>query len=127
MFELQGLGPYANLIKKTEKDIKEMAKKVNDLCGMLSFPLLFFSVGINVLSQSWPQWLKCEYATFAARDSLLVTCLIVKRIVLLTFSLTFCFCTAFLIDGCLMSEQESRSQILGWQFLVSGILFLISR
>lgn len=31
---VQGLGPYANLIKKTEKDIKEMAKKVNDLCGM---------------------------------------------------------------------------------------------
>lgn len=36
---LQGLGPYANLIKKTEKDIKEMAKKVNDLCGMLIFPI----------------------------------------------------------------------------------------
>lgn len=35
--QLQGLGPYANLIKKTEKDIKEMAKKVNDLCGMLIF------------------------------------------------------------------------------------------
>lgn len=34
---MQGLGPYANLIKKTEKDIKEMAKKVNDLCGMLIY------------------------------------------------------------------------------------------
>jgi 26S proteasome regulatory subunit T1 len=30
----QGLGPYSTLIKKTEKDIKEMAKKVNDLCGI---------------------------------------------------------------------------------------------
>jgi hypothetical protein len=36
----QGLGPYSTLIKKTEKDIKEMAKKVNDLCG--KFLLLFF-------------------------------------------------------------------------------------
>lgn len=54
MFELQGLGPYANLIKKTEKDIKEMAKKVNDLCGMMSIPLLFFSLGIKNLAQSEP-------------------------------------------------------------------------
>jgi len=30
---LQGLGPYATQIKKVETDIKEMAKKVNDLCG----------------------------------------------------------------------------------------------
>jgi hypothetical protein len=41
----QGLGPYSTLIKKTEKDIKEMAKKVNDLCGKFLLPqflLLFF-------------------------------------------------------------------------------------
>lgn len=31
---LQGLGPYSNSIKNVEKEIKEMAKKVNDLCGM---------------------------------------------------------------------------------------------
>lgn len=30
---MQGLGPYSTHIKKTEKEIKEMAKKVNDLCG----------------------------------------------------------------------------------------------
>lgn len=30
---IQGLGPYSTLIKKAEKEIKEMAKKVNDLCG----------------------------------------------------------------------------------------------
>lgn len=30
----QGLGPYSNSIKKAEKEIKEMAKKINDLCGM---------------------------------------------------------------------------------------------
>jgi hypothetical protein len=34
----QGLGPYSTLIKKTEKDIKEMAKKVNDLCGKFLLP-----------------------------------------------------------------------------------------
>nr|KJB34164.1 hypothetical protein B456_006G051200 [Gossypium raimondii] len=28
-----GLGPYSTSIKKVEKEIKEMAKKVNDLCG----------------------------------------------------------------------------------------------
>lgn len=31
---MQGLGPYSTSIKKAEKEIKEMAKKVNDLCGM---------------------------------------------------------------------------------------------
>lgn len=30
----QGLGPYSASIKMAEKEIKEMAKKVNDLCGM---------------------------------------------------------------------------------------------
>lgn len=30
---VQGLGPYAVQIQKVETDIKEMAKKVNDLCG----------------------------------------------------------------------------------------------
>lgn len=34
---LQGLGPYSTYIKKVEKEIKDMAKKVNDLCGMCSF------------------------------------------------------------------------------------------
>ncbi|RWW27375.1 hypothetical protein GW17_00008196 [Ensete ventricosum] len=29
-----GLGPYSTSIKKVEKEIKELAKKVNDLCGM---------------------------------------------------------------------------------------------
>ena len=33
----QGLGPYSASIKKAEKEIKEMAKKVNDLCGMFSY------------------------------------------------------------------------------------------
>ncbi|PON57708.1 26S proteasome subunit P [Parasponia andersonii] len=30
----EGLGPYSTLIKKAEKEIKDMAKKVNDLCGI---------------------------------------------------------------------------------------------
>ncbi|MQM07276.1 hypothetical protein Taro_040111 [Colocasia esculenta] len=30
----QGIGPYSGVIKKTEKEIKEMAKKINDLCGI---------------------------------------------------------------------------------------------
>ncbi|CBI33011.3 unnamed protein product, partial [Vitis vinifera] len=29
---MQCLGPYSTPIKKTEKEIKEMVKKVNDLC-----------------------------------------------------------------------------------------------
>lgn len=33
---MQGLGPYSTSIKKVEKEIKDMAKKVNDLCGMFS-------------------------------------------------------------------------------------------
>ena len=41
-FFLQGLGPYSTSIKKVEKEIKEMAKKVNDLCGMTMLPFLFF-------------------------------------------------------------------------------------
>ena len=36
---MQGLGPYSNSIKKVEKEIKEMAKKVNDLSGMPPFLL----------------------------------------------------------------------------------------
>lgn len=32
-FIMQGLGPYSTSIKKVEKEIKDMAKKVNDLCG----------------------------------------------------------------------------------------------
>ncbi|XP_066354994.1 26S proteasome regulatory subunit 7A-like [Miscanthus floridulus] len=31
---LQGLGSYSTSIKKVEKEIKEMAKKINDLCGI---------------------------------------------------------------------------------------------
>ncbi|KAH9665497.1 26S proteasome regulatory subunit 7A [Citrus sinensis] len=31
---MQGLGPYSTSIKKAEKEIKDMAKKVNDLCGI---------------------------------------------------------------------------------------------
>jgi hypothetical protein len=31
---MQGLGPYSTGIKKVEKEIKDMAKKVNDSCGM---------------------------------------------------------------------------------------------
>ena len=31
---MQCLGPYSTPIKKTEKEIKEMVKKVNDSCGM---------------------------------------------------------------------------------------------
>ncbi|KAI8529124.1 hypothetical protein RHMOL_Rhmol12G0201900 [Rhododendron molle] len=31
---IQRLGPYSTSIKKVEKEIKEMAKKVNDLCGI---------------------------------------------------------------------------------------------
>lgn len=38
---MQGLGPYSTSIKKAEKEIKDMAKKVNDLCGMKIFTWLF--------------------------------------------------------------------------------------
>ncbi|XP_037497481.1 26S proteasome regulatory subunit 7 [Jatropha curcas] len=34
LLKTYGLGPYSNSIKKAEKEIKEMAKKVNDLCGI---------------------------------------------------------------------------------------------
>lgn len=34
---MQGLGPYSNSIKKAEKEIKDMAKKVNDLIGMMIY------------------------------------------------------------------------------------------
>uniref|UniRef100_A0A3Q7GVY6 AAA+ ATPase domain-containing protein n=1 Tax=Solanum lycopersicum TaxID=4081 RepID=A0A3Q7GVY6_SOLLC len=30
----EGLGPYSTSIKKAEKEIKDMAKKINDLCGI---------------------------------------------------------------------------------------------
>ncbi|KAG1358869.1 putative 26S proteasome regulatory subunit 7 [Cocos nucifera] len=33
LLKTYGLGPYSVSIKKVEKEIKEMAKKVNDLCG----------------------------------------------------------------------------------------------
>ncbi|KAH0660670.1 hypothetical protein KY285_029283 [Solanum tuberosum] len=34
LLKTYGLGPYSTSIKKTEKEIKEMAKKINDLCGI---------------------------------------------------------------------------------------------
>ncbi|KAL4180682.1 hypothetical protein AMTRI_Chr12g233850 [Amborella trichopoda] len=34
LLKTYGLGPYSTGIKKVEKEIKEMAKKVNDLCGI---------------------------------------------------------------------------------------------
>ncbi|RWW03618.1 hypothetical protein BHE74_00029246, partial [Ensete ventricosum] len=34
LLKTYGLGPYSVSIKKTEKEIKELAKRVNDLCGM---------------------------------------------------------------------------------------------
>lgn len=37
---MQGLGPYSTSIKKVEKEIKDMAKKVNDLCGMCEIAVL---------------------------------------------------------------------------------------
>ncbi|XP_023761565.1 26S proteasome regulatory subunit 7A isoform X2 [Lactuca sativa] len=33
LLKTYGLGPYSTSIKKTEKDVKEMAKRINDLCG----------------------------------------------------------------------------------------------
>lgn len=47
---MQGLGPYSTSIKKAEKEIKDMAKKVNDLCGMkFLLGCLLFDVLIIVL------------------------------------------------------------------------------
>lgn len=47
---MQGLGPYSTSIKKAEKEIKDMAKKVNDLCGMkFLLGCLLFLVLIIVL------------------------------------------------------------------------------
>ncbi|KAM7253606.1 hypothetical protein ACFE04_021760 [Oxalis oulophora] len=34
LLKTYGLGPYSTSIKKAEKEIKDMAKKVNDLCGI---------------------------------------------------------------------------------------------
>ncbi|KAK7275482.1 hypothetical protein RIF29_16601 [Crotalaria pallida] len=34
LLKTYGLGPYSTSIKKVEKEIKDMAKKVNDLCGI---------------------------------------------------------------------------------------------
>ncbi|KAL7599674.1 26S proteasome regulatory subunit 7 homolog A [Lactuca sativa] len=34
LLKTYGLGPYSNSIKKAEKDVKEMAKRINDLCGI---------------------------------------------------------------------------------------------
>jgi len=34
LLKTYGLGPYAEPIKKVEKDLKEISKKVNDLCGI---------------------------------------------------------------------------------------------
>lgn len=31
---MQGLGPYNTSIKKVEKEAKDLAKNVNDLCGI---------------------------------------------------------------------------------------------
>ncbi|KAL7595166.1 hypothetical protein Lser_V15G30429 [Lactuca serriola] len=32
LLKTYGLGPYSTSIKKAEKDVKEMAKRINDLC-----------------------------------------------------------------------------------------------
>ncbi|TYI68530.1 hypothetical protein E1A91_D08G095000v1, partial [Gossypium mustelinum] len=34
LLKTYGLGPYSMSVKKVEKEIKEMEKKVNDLCGI---------------------------------------------------------------------------------------------
>uniref|UniRef100_A0A0V0H3C5 Putative 26S protease regulatory subunit 7-like n=1 Tax=Solanum chacoense TaxID=4108 RepID=A0A0V0H3C5_SOLCH len=34
LLKTYGLGPYSSGIKKAEKEIKEMAKRINDLCGI---------------------------------------------------------------------------------------------
>ncbi|XP_042032281.1 uncharacterized protein LOC121778982 [Salvia splendens] len=37
LLKTYGLGPYSTSIKKAEKEIKEMAKKINDLCDSPGF------------------------------------------------------------------------------------------
>ncbi|OAY78838.1 26S protease regulatory subunit 7 [Ananas comosus] len=37
LLKTYGLGPYSESIKKAEKEIKEMVKKINDLCGVLCY------------------------------------------------------------------------------------------
>ena len=37
---MQGLGPYNTSIKKVEKEAKDLAKNVNDLCGIYAFLFL---------------------------------------------------------------------------------------
>ncbi|MFS7952968.1 hypothetical protein Hanom_Chr07g00613111 [Helianthus anomalus] len=34
LLKTYGLGPYSTSIKKVEKDVKDMAKRINDLCGI---------------------------------------------------------------------------------------------
>lgn len=50
---MQGLGPYSASIKKAEKEIKEMAKKVNDLCGMCLSHRYYFTVSILLKGLTW--------------------------------------------------------------------------
>lgn len=40
---VQGLGPYSTSIKMVEKDIKEKAKKINDLCGMSTTVVIIYN------------------------------------------------------------------------------------
>ncbi|KAK4410457.1 26S proteasome regulatory subunitA [Sesamum angolense] len=44
LLKTYGLGPYSTSIKKVEKEIKEMAKKINDLCDDVEF---LFMLGIK--------------------------------------------------------------------------------
>jgi hypothetical protein len=48
---VQGLGPYSTSIKKVEKEIKEMAKKINDLCGESEFFMHFFGFNNENVTQ----------------------------------------------------------------------------
>ncbi|TYI68531.1 hypothetical protein E1A91_D08G095000v1, partial [Gossypium mustelinum] len=46
LLKTYGLGPYSMSVKKVEKEIKEMEKKVNDLCGLF---LLYSCLYVGIL------------------------------------------------------------------------------
>jgi hypothetical protein len=56
---VQNTGSYANAIKQAEKDIKEKAKKINDLCGKLRLLTEIFATH-NTYEKAMEQELRIE-------------------------------------------------------------------
>lgn len=121
------MGPYASPIKKAEKDIKDMAKKVNDLCGTFSRVVedicaLHFSTQLvlprislfcldDENSKPESSNSKCGSGLESGTDS----------------EICFGRCIASQDFGISRSSQVLRSLTLDWPLLANGILFPINR